>query len=813
MDMLPRLDSISQDQIQKTLDHHSDSRDSFLLFDPKNHSNNSDDMILHTSYEQSHTILQFCNRLLDEARHPRSYASRIDRLLSGLIRCRYCRPELPEGIVSDTQHLLRRLPVYSQPLPMVSPRWMDEAYSQSDTSAGGLWENLTINNTCSLNILRIAIYIRTRTPDMRGIQKFLMFLEQLLTIASQQQSRQDLIGQQAGYIVSSAIWTSWQRVKMLYLFAIVSRGVHIGFSSFDAAEIVSREFSIETQLSIHDMPQTYASQDRSDYMCAWAFENLAKEPCCIGADFRRFHERFKSAWGQQPGRCRNEQGELSYCRGMYCRRLTGLKVEDQSSHDEGCDGTCCRLVWDEKSYLSVEGTRAVDVTRTSTESGIQYCSASFRSLAISHVWSHGLGGRPEDGINECLHKRYSKLATRYNCDSYWWDTACIPEPHHLRREAIRGINRTFATSKVVLVCDQDIMKIDISECTIRKKEILLVTVLVSDWNVRAWTYLESMRGRDQLYLLCKRNLCINFLDLVKDVCSEGCVDIAILSLAAPHMLKWDTSCPPLKSHQEMSLELAGSALTHRPASRKGDDLVIWTLLIGLDNDSSTPLPFEGVEQDSEEFSSRFWKTFVDRQITTGFLISSAPRVTIPSLTWAPRTASCLMSNEDSVVHSYFDGENTSLARITDQGIIGEWMIYEFSVVAVRSSPVTPSSDPILRRLKEICKEHFGERCSKGALIHPVTDESRKSMGALIQPITGARILTNEGRPMTEQELDYQGLYYQGYRGRHGGTLLALLSKGSQDDPHALGWTWKGIFHWSDACDFPPFKLVQNVLIS
>ena len=813
MDMLPRLDKISQDQIQKVLDEHSDSRDSFVLFDPKNHSNNSDDLALHDSYEQSNSLIQFYNNLLHEARHPRSHASRIDHLLSGLIRCRFCCPEVPKGIVSDTQHLLRRLPVYSQSLPTAGPYSMDEAYFQSDKSAGGVWENLTISNTCSLNILCIAIYIRTRTPDMRGVQHFLMFLEQLLTIASQQGSRQDLVGLHAGYIVKSAIWTSWQRVKMLYLFAIVNKGIHLGFRVVDAAEIVSREFYIEPRFSVHDMLKTYALHDRPAYMCAWAFELLTKEPCCIGADFRRFYERFNSAWGQQPGRCRNEQGELSYCRGMYCRRLTGLKVEDQSAHDEGCDGNCCRLFWDEKSYLSVEGTRAVSVTRTSTESGIQYCSASFRSLAISHVWSHGLGGRPEDGINECLHKRYSKLATRYDCDSYWWDTACIPEPHHLRREAIRGINRTFATSKNVLVCDQDVMKFDISECTIRQKEMLLVTVLLSDWNVRAWTYLESMRGRNHLYLLCKRNTCINFLDLVKDVCSEGCIDIAILSLAAPHMLTWDGSSPSLISNEAMSLELAGSTLSHRPASRKGDDLVIWSLLIGLDNDSSMPLPFEGVEQDSEEFYSSFWKAFVNRQITTGFLISSAPRLTIPSLTWAPRTASCLMSNDDLIFHPSFDGRNTSLARITDQGIIGEWMMHEFSVEHVRTSQVTPSSEPILRRLKEICKERFGERCSRGALIQPVTDESKGSMGALIQPITGARILTIEGRPTVKEELDYQGLDFQGYRGLHGGTLLALLSKGTHDDHQAHGWTWKGVWHWSDAFDFPPFKLVQNVLIS
>ena len=39
------------------------------------------------------------------------------------------------------------------------------------------------------------------------------------------------------------------------------------------------------------------------------------------------------------------------------------------------------------------------------------------------------------------------------------------------------------------------MEIDISECTIVRKETILATVLVSDWNIRAWTCLESMRGR------------------------------------------------------------------------------------------------------------------------------------------------------------------------------------------------------------------------------------------------------------------------------------------------------------------------------
>lgn len=808
MDMLPRLDNITQDQIGRVLDGHSDSRDSFLYTDQRDYYFKDGDVILYDHDKRKSILIDFCDDLFNEAEHAHSHASRIDHLLSGLIQCNFCRPKLPGNIIADTQHLLRRMPVYSLPLPQAIP-WLDQAYSQADQSAGGLWENLIISNTCSLNILRIAIYINIRPTAIRGVQNFLMFLEQVLTIASERKP-----GTPAWFIVRTALWTSWQRVNMLYLFAIVSKEIHLGYRAFVGDELASREFQIAPQYSVHDMSRTTRSHDKGSYMCSWAFDLLAKEPCSIGADFRRFHERFNSAWGQKPGRCRNEQGHLSYCTGAYCRRITGITVKSQSAHDEGCDGNCCRLFWDEKSYLSVKGTRAVSVNCFNAKSGIQYCSASIRSLAISHVWSHGQGGRPEDGINECLHKRYAKIATQYDCDSYWWDTACIPESHQLRKEAIRGINQTFTRSKVVLVCDQDIMKIDISECTVWTKEMILTTVLVSDYNVRAWTYLESMRGRNQLYLLCRQNKCINFLDLVKDVWREGSIDIAILSLAARHMLPWDARSPPLVCDENIGLEIAGFMLSYRPASRKGDDLVIWSLLIGLDNDSTAELPFKDLDQNSEETCSRFWKTFVNRHISTGFLLSSAPRLTIPGLTWAPRSATCLPFDNNWLVHSYFDGTHTSLARITDQGIVGDWMMYEFSVEEVQTSTLTNFTHPILRRLKDICKEYFRD-CSRGALIQPVTDESRNSVGALIQLVTdeSKNLRAAINGPFTGGVAGNQGLDYQGYQGRYGGSVLALLSKKTHDHHLGLGWTWKGIWHWSTAVDYPPFNYVQNVLIS
>ena len=131
-------------------------------------------------------------------------------------------------------------------------------------------------------------------------------------------------------------------------------------------------------------------------MCSWAFELLRTQPSCIGTDSRGFHERFKLAWGRQLGRCRD--GRLP-CMGQglrYCQRFVGLEIQDQSAHDKGCNGKCCRLLWNKASYLKVKTTRAVSINRTNARGGTQYCPVSTRTLAISHVWSHSQGGRPEE---------------------------------------------------------------------------------------------------------------------------------------------------------------------------------------------------------------------------------------------------------------------------------------------------------------------------------------------------------------------------------------------------------------------------------
>lgn len=114
-----------------------------------------------------------------------------------------------------------------------------------------------------------------------------MLLGQLLTFASQRN-----LGTPASFIVRTALWTSWQRVNMMYLYAIVSQEIHSGYRAFVGIELVLCEFQIAPRYNVQDMSRTYAFHDKTYFMCAWAFELLTKEPCNVGADFRRFHERF-----------------------------------------------------------------------------------------------------------------------------------------------------------------------------------------------------------------------------------------------------------------------------------------------------------------------------------------------------------------------------------------------------------------------------------------------------------------------------------------------------------------------------------------
>lgn len=115
-------------------------------------------------------------------------------------------------------------------------------------------------------------------------------------------------------------------------------------------------------------------------------------------------------------------------------------------------------------------------------------------VAISHVWSHGLGNPNDNSLPKCQLARLSKMvAGLYPNEKYsvpfWIDTICVPvNPPEARALAILNLRKTYGQADKVLVVDAYLEEIDSS--TLSVVEIVLY-IICSTWLTRLWTLQEG----------------------------------------------------------------------------------------------------------------------------------------------------------------------------------------------------------------------------------------------------------------------------------------------------------------------------------
>lgn len=761
---------------------------------------------------------RLCQQYHSAARDLRNHHSRLDLEISHLLKCDFpqYKPEsyseyesLTENeIVEKTCKLLSRLPSIPLPLGNVtsSPNFPDlssEYLIQPD--APGRWSNLKAVPYISTTVILLALLIiSSRTlyqhddawelvayESLREIPN--TFIELLETSASLSTYAIFTADAQAWLVVQSFLWVSWQRYIMLFRWYVLGLHLQGGFDSQIHAAFSLRQYGdykepreeIEQDLdSAHELPQ---------YMCQWAFRLLQSDRSAVCQDLRRLCIVFEETFpGRQPRCVLNSTTVPRQCDGLSvdnCQRFKGLKINDQSAHiDQLTDRLCRRLFWDEISYRCVDGARAVCIDENSENNCLRYCAASRETMAISHVWSHGQGGRPEidgTGLNECLHIRYCRIARQFECTSYWMDTPCIPQDHQLRREAISHINEVFARSKITLICDRDLMELEVEAGIneVQSYERIIATMLVCDWNVRAWTLLESMRGRRGIHVLCKNDTVVSVKKAIELVHQHGHIDLVTLTLTSQHMLPWlDRLNSSIPSYDPDLLPLgipeATILLINRHASRKGDDIVIWTLLTGSQ-------PFF----DSKDFWFQVWKS-MQPHLPTGYLFSDVPRLhQIPGLRWAPsqpRRANSIWSFSSSTVPQHrklpssgqiFDGEGTRSGRVLRGGAFAAvWQAFEFG--ACSTVHIAPY-----------------ESCSKTQqVLQDISTQFRlaNSRTLLLRP--ASKFLLSENHTVL-------------YKGEGGGPLIAVVSHKTKDV-----WIWCGLYEWPLNTELPKFFEQHLVII-
>ena len=260
-------------------------------------------------------------------------------------------------------------------------------------------------------------------------------------------SKTEFLASSEWFVLKAFLWTAWQRCLMLHFLYVLNVQLSVGYDSNRNKFLTLRGTSIVKEDNLSMLAAQKAQQEQdwkiAPYMCRWALELLRTDRASMALDFRHLYRRYSNLFGNRPPRCvKTIHGATRPCEGdspYKCSRFHGLKIEDQSAHSADCVGDCESLFWNEDSYRKIQGSRAVLLGQVQGNL-LEYCTASKNTMAVSHVWSHGQGGRPELGetsFNSCLHNRYSTIARSSGCDSYWMDTPCIPQDHQLRLEAIQ----------------------------------------------------------------------------------------------------------------------------------------------------------------------------------------------------------------------------------------------------------------------------------------------------------------------------------------------------------------------------------------
>ena len=117
-------------------------------------------------------------------------------------------------------------------------------------------------------------------------------------------------------------------------------------------------------------------------------------------------------------------------------------------------------------------------------------------VAISHVWSDGLGNPHTNSLPSCQLLRLQSLVNNLYPNTseqkwFWIDTLCVPINRSIRNIAIRRMVSVYQSADLVLVLDSALLS---STLNASKTEVL-ARIKSSSWAQRLWTFNEGILAR------------------------------------------------------------------------------------------------------------------------------------------------------------------------------------------------------------------------------------------------------------------------------------------------------------------------------
>jgi len=349
----------------------------------------------------------------------------------------------------------------------------------------------------------------------------------------------------------------------------------------------------------------------------------------------------------------------------------------QTKHTENCPG-CVDMVADLDvlcEILEGGGIPLIQVIDSRWEDeNIKLIEAEpgMAYVAISHVWSDGLGNVARNALCRCQLLRLSELIgdlpePAENIVCFWLDTICVP-PDAAKREnaqlkALEMMRQTYEKATAVLVLDSWLLS-----CTSQGKSDteILMRIFNSLWNRRLWTYQEGALARLLLFQFRDRAYEL-------DAAMERLIHDTDLALTFTLKSSLVSRFNSLRCFRESTrslterLDAVFAALRFRATSVASDEALCLSALMGFDIQriARTP-PNSRMEE--------FWR--LNSSIPASVLFYSGATLNTKGFRWAPQTLLLSETNFSRSTGTYSEVDNTSAldpvaAKSTSRGLLVE----------------------------------------------------------------------------------------------------------------------------------------------
>ncbi|THC90073.1 hypothetical protein EYZ11_010469 [Aspergillus tanneri] len=312
-------------------------------------------------------------------------------------------------------------------------------------------------------------------------------------------------------------------------------------------------------------------------------------------------------------------------------------------HADLCDSQECRMFHvDLQNLEDIINDGALPVVWVDEKDGsikVVRRDPSKAYLAISHVWSQGLGNPAANALPICqIYWIWVNDGTLIRDKAgVWIDTLCVPVSGPCRKQSIRRMGSIYGDASAVLVLDEELLRTPCSN-------IIEQTCRLGccSWQRRLWTLQEGCLNVENLYFIFRDGI-LNYWTLLESALDHEtalvCTIPGVLSLPFRHLV--------FRLHYGSFVETGASLMENEPTwvgillslletlpwratSRSADETLCISTIMGIDPGPLLEIP------DAEDRMKHFLHSL--SRVPQELLFIPGPKfANIPGLGWASKS--------------------------------------------------------------------------------------------------------------------------------------------------------------------------------